>query len=1236
MINTVSPILSNRKRTALRVSSAVLTLMLGVGFVPTQSPRAAFAAADKFYLVYRAQAGQVKKIKEEATIKFTTEGQAITMDYKGTSKVTYSKVSPDGEVTLEDKTESEEYTVNGNKAPQEEPNEDTSAVTLKPNGEIAAFTEDKKDKDSEMPDDHLGVRLQAASTPIFPAKTVGPGDKWSHDYKANAEMGTRDAHADFELVGFEKIGGANTAKIKMTYAESGSDPITAKGVVYVDVATGDPVRDDFEANGLPFGPGETRATATFHDERIDGGPYAANQIPKPLTEAPKAVADAATPAKPDDKKPGANAATAKPGDPKPADTPKPPEPKKEKTIDETVKEGFTKIPGLVTLFRKKEAGKDTIYAEIPEDQLGKLMMLQATASTGTAEPGPYGLPVSPGSPINDITFKLEKIDDRIFFTIPNFSFRAMDPEIAKSVRRSFADGYLQAFKIEAKQPDRKSMLIDVSDLFRGDLAQVSQLMSGGGGLFGAMGGGGFGMDRDKTFIKEMKNFPENLVVTTQYHFQRGGRGSAGALADARSAPITVVYNLSVLPGASDYTPRLSDDRVGYFETGFQSFDDDSKRDQLTRYILRWDLKKKDPNAALSEPVKPITFWLDNAIPKQYRPSFEKAFLIWNAAFEKAGFKNAIVVKQMPDNPDPNDPNTPTDTADMRFNCVRYVHSPDSAYAVAWFRTNPMTGQILNASITVDAGIVRFTKVEHQREIDPAQAFAYGAGIPQEEERLRMKRAGQSRPDGATAATFSGLAQQHNYADPRTCSLGHEAKSQAHFGYHALAAQSATGTLSPTDLKAYIDQFLVEVVGHEFGHILGLRHNFVASKEYTLAQLADKAVTDKGGIGASLMDYNAFNIAALNKKGAAYYATNIGTYDRWAVEYGYMPVPAAKTPDDEKFALAQIAKQSGKPGHAYLSDEVADSFDPDVARFDMGKDNLEYQKQTMALSRKLLATLDKRVPKNGESYWEFTQDFNQLLGMYAGSAGFATRFIGGQNISRSHRGDMNEKPALSTVSADTQRQALGMLVTYVFAPDAMPVPKRYYSKLASDPTGFGADEVPMLDRLSSIQRTALSRLFSPTMLSRIANNEYKATAKDKPVTLPYLFQTVGNSVWAETAAKTSVNPLRRNLQRAYVDRMIDVALKGGVNADAQMLAWNELRGMKTKLATAKTVPTLDAYTIAHYADSFDKINRALDARITLGQSGGGPNINDFLSLILGRKAADEAATAATEGKVPMEQ
>jgi hypothetical protein len=109
---------------------------------------------------------------------------------------------------------------------------------------------------------------------FFRKRRSDVGDKWSHDYKAISTIGTRDAHADFELVGFETVGGIKTAKIKIAYSESGSDPITMKGTVYADIATGDPVSDDFEATGISVRPVGTKATGVFHDERTDGGPYA--------------------------------------------------------------------------------------------------------------------------------------------------------------------------------------------------------------------------------------------------------------------------------------------------------------------------------------------------------------------------------------------------------------------------------------------------------------------------------------------------------------------------------------------------------------------------------------------------------------------------------------------------------------------------------------------------------------------------------------------------------------------------------------------------------------------------------------------------------------------------------------------------------------------------------------------------------------------------------------------------
>jgi hypothetical protein len=265
-------------------------------------------------------------------------------------------------------------------------------------------------------------------------------------------------------------------------------------------------------------------------------------------------------------------------------------------------------------------------------------------------------------------------------------------------------------------------------------------MFAGNPLFGG-GGGGFAIDREKTFVASVKGFPENVVVSTQYNFIKGGPPSPGVdtLSDSRSAVVVVNYNLFPLPNdpvtfapTNGFRSRLYDPRVGYF-TGvegigpsFESFDPakDTADDPNVYYINRWDLKKKDPKAALSEPVQPIEFWLDNAIPLEYRTPIRDGVLLWNKAFAKMGFKDAIVVKQMPDDAD-------WDPADMRHNIVRWVSSPYSggAYAVAHARPNPLTGQILNASILVDANWTRVINSEHKTLVDPAQAFEAGPVFP---------------------------------------------------------------------------------------------------------------------------------------------------------------------------------------------------------------------------------------------------------------------------------------------------------------------------------------------------------------------------------------------------------------------------------------------------------------------------------------------------------------------------
>ncbi len=1180
--------------------------MFGAGLIatahaqkePTKAAAAAPApaAAQKLLLVNKAQAGQSKKMQSAGTFTVDAEGTKITVEFKQVEKVSFTALGKSGDLTYESKLESGEQSAFGQSSPIEESElKKVDTVTVHPDGTLATFASTDDDKDAVR----RAARLYYAGQPLFSSKPVGVGETWTREVKGNDTIGTVDAKVTMTFQALEQRGDTLCARLAIDYAETtGKAPVSVKGTVWVEAATGDTVAADYELKNYPLD-GDSTADGSIKTSRESGGPLPADVVAK------------------------ANAALKPEGAPSapPATTPevaKKDEPKKEKTIDEVVKD-FEKLPGVLTLYRKKEPGRETLYAEIREDQLNKLMLLQATAATGTSEQ------VVSGDPVGDLVFQFSKSpDEKLYLMVPNYAMKAQaGTPLARAVRRSFTDAFLQAFKIEAKQADRKSLLIDVSDFFKGDLMQVSQLFSGAPPIPGmAPTGFGMGLDREKTYVTAIKNFPENLSVTTQYAFGRGGGPalSATALADRRSAAILVNFNLSVLPENNGYIPRLYDPRVGYFTPdllagqAIRNFDQDNKEDLTIRYIMRWDLRKKDPAAAVSEPVQPIVFWIDNAVPNEYRDAVRDGLLVWNKAFEKVGFKNAIVVKQMPDDPDPKDVaagTVPVDTADLRFNVIRWVVSADGAYAVAQARNNPITGQILNASITVDAGIVRYTKVERQELVEPAQAFARAALSPAEfaeEERLAAKARGEDVPP-ADAAKRSFRQR---------CELAGELRQQAWFGHMALSLLEAAPGAAISE-EEFAKQFIRETVSHEFGHILGLRHNFVATTQFTLDQLANPQITAEGGIGASVMDYNPFNLSALRAKNVPFFSQTIGSYDYWAIEYGYTPVPRAKTPDDEKPELTQIARRSGQPGHAYLSDEAADSFDPLVTRFDLSSSPLDYWEQYMKASRTMLLKLDTRQPKNGESYYQFTRSFLILLGQYSRGAGQLSRYIGGQNLSRSHRGDIGEKPVAAPIDANQQKKALALINKYLFAPDGLVIPARYYSKLTVDPSEPNTPaEFPINDQLASLQRTALRRLFSYTTLARVASNEFKLGGDEsKALTLPYLFRSVAYNIWAEPRAKANVPTLRRQLQRQHLDSLISMALTGGTPEDARMLAWSQLRALKPTLQTAAANPALDEYTKLHYADSLSKIDRTLTAQTTVGGGGGSSSL---LQMLLGGKTA----------------
>jgi hypothetical protein len=362
---------------------------------------------------------------------------------------------------------------------------------------------------------------------------------------------------------------------------------------------------------------------------------------------------------------------------------------------------------------------------------------------------------------------------------------------------------------------------------------------------------------------------------------------------------------------------------------------------------------------------------------------------------------------------------------------------------------------------------------------------------------------------------------------------------------------------------------------------------------------------RNGVAATVMDYLPWNIAALKKQDVPYFSQAVGSYDKWAIRYGYMPVPA-ESAEGELPALRRLASQGSLPGLRYHSDGVADSYDPNIARFDFSSDPLEYAERTMQVSRYLLLTLDQRLPKPGESYYEYTRSFNSLMGRYFSVVGASTRYIGGIHLSDSYRGDPGGRLPLLPVSGADQKRALSLLNRFVFSEAAFALPRRSFALLGANPNNPGREvsagdrSYPMLDTLSNFQTTALRALFAPATLGRIANNEFRSARRGETLTLAALYREVTGEIWSELSTGAEIGPLRRNLQRAHLDQLIAVATKPaeGTPRDAVALAWEQLRSLSAQITRA--LPRAKGeYARPHLEESRMRVERALNASSVIG-------------------------------------
>jgi hypothetical protein len=368
--------------------------------------------------------------------------------------------------------------------------------------------------------------------------------------------------------------------------------------------------------------------------------------------------------------------------------------------------------------------KDKVYYEIPKSELNKEFLWVSQIAKTTLGAG-YG-----GQAAGNRVVKWERKGNRILLRSVSFDVVA-DPSlpVARAVQAANNDTIIMAFNVEAIGKD-DSAVIDVTRLFTTEVTEFSARTR--------LRARGF--DATRSFIEKTKSFPTNIEIEVSQTYTSppemnptGGGGGpqpqpapnpfAQGMRPGSNATVVMHYSMVKLP-EKPMMPRLFDERVGYFTIRKYDYGIDEQRAPQRTYITRWRLEKKDPNAALSEPVKPIVYYVDPATPTKWVSWIKKGIEDWQPAFEAAGFKNAIIAKEAPSKSE--DPYW--DAEDARYSVIRYLPSTIEN-ASGPHVADPRTGEILESDIQYYHNVMNLQRDWYFLQVGPLDARARKLPLP---------------------------------------------------------------------------------------------------------------------------------------------------------------------------------------------------------------------------------------------------------------------------------------------------------------------------------------------------------------------------------------------------------------------------------------------------------------------------------------------------------------------------
>jgi hypothetical protein len=813
-----------------------------------------------------------------------------------------------------------------------------------------------------------------------------------------------------------------------------------------------------------------------------------------------------------------------------------------KKWDDTI-EKLTQNTGLFTTWHNET----TLLLELDKESFGREFLYGAGLGSGAGNNSIYrGAMLSD----TDMVLRFERRGEKkvILVASNNRYLEPGDSLEQKMLDEVTSDSIIQTFDLAAENKDEGRVLVNLGEWFMGDNLQLAN----------GVGGGKYQASKDLSRFTSVKNFPRNVELDHELVLTGGRSGGNLTLADSRGLTVKVHHSIAALP-EDGYKPRGFDQRVGFFFTERKDLFDIRSDDPVRRYINRWRLQKQDPTAEVSDPVEPLVYWIENSTPKEWRGAVKAGIEMWEPAFRKAGLSNAIVAKQMPEDAD-------WDPADIRYSVVRWSADENVGFAIGPSRTDPRTGEIFDADITMQANFLAIYRERFETYIQDLATKTKEEVLAEVEADFLPKR-----------------PEDFGDAD-RLCRLaGPERIQQA-----AQAATMAAIIDGDFDVDRFLNAMLTEVVAHEVGHTLGLRHNFKSSTWLDLDGLAATTDTAQRGLVGSVMDYCAINIAAPGKPQGEYFASSVGPYDTWAIEYGYSELGS-----NEETGLKALAGRSADAGLDYGTDEDLFLGDPYAQQWDLGVDPVSFAREQIALAETGFAKLTEKGAAKGEGYHKYARFYSMFASLYNRAYSGLDRFLWGVEMNRDVVQQEGGRAPIQLVDPKVQRDALELMCTKGLTwtggiPDSqrLLLANKKYGSWGEwfDPWSF--DPLPRV--VNNSRYGVLASLMSTSMLERLGTNA--RLNGDGSLTPHELADKVFGVVWsAETPGEHD-----RWTQSDYLDLNLK-ALKSRATPDVTALYDGLLNRVQDRAKAYAS--SSDAQVKAHGNWVLGRIQRFRERQVT---------------------------------------